>query len=209
MTPAQERAFAEHWPQYGLEAEDTLLDLPEIFGRRSEIGMDIGYGKGESLLAMAEAHPEQDFIGVEVHRPGVGHLMNEAAKRELGNIRVIVRDAVEVLEKQIADGSLERVFIFFSDPWHKKRHHKRRLIQADFIALLARKLKSGGELFLATDWQNYAEQMLEVMSAAEAFDNTCPQTGYAPRYGHRPLTKFEKRGKRLGHDVWDLHFIRK
>ena len=163
---------------------------------------------GQSLVAMAEAAPDTNFIGIEVHRPGVGKLLHTMEQRGVDNIRVYCHDAVEVLRDCIPDASLDTVQIFFPDPWHKKRHHKRRLIQPPFVALLTRKLKSGGILHLATDWQNYAEQMMEVLSAAGGLDNTAGPGQFAPRPESRPLTKFELRGERLGHGVWDLVFRR-
>ena len=205
MTIAQERAWRELWPRYGLAATDEALDLDTAFGRAAPRTLEIGFGNGESLVALAQAHPDEDFLGIEVHRPGVGHLMLRAESLELRNIRVACRDAVEVLARQLPDASLDTVLLYFPDPWPKKRHHKRRIVQPAFVALVARKLKPGGRFRLATDWQNYAEQMLAVVG-------DCPMLGnefdacYAPRPDSRPLTRFETRGQRLGHEVWDLCF---
>lgn len=202
MTPGQERAFAEHWPQKGLQRADGMLDYARVFGREAPVVLEIGFGMGASLVEMAKAAPDRDFIGIEVHRPGVGKLLHAMAEQGVDNIRVYCDDAVEVLQQCIPDSSLACVQIFFPDPWHKKKHNKRRLIQPEFVQQLRRKLQAGGVIHLATDWQDYAEQMLAVMSAAAGFRNL--HEGYAPRPESRPLTKFEKRGERLGHGVWDL-----
>lgn len=206
MTPGQQRAFDEHWQRWGLDYADGPPDFDEAFGRPGPRVLEIGFGMGQSLLEMAAAAPGKNFIGVEVHRPGVGRLLHGMADSGVRNIRVYCHDAVEVLGDCVADGSLDAVQIFFPDPWHKKRHHKRRLIQPPFVELLVRKLKSGGLLHLATDWENYAEQMLEVLGAAEGLVNTSEDGRFAPRPAQRPLTKFEQRGERLGHGVWDLVF---
>lgn len=208
MTPGQQRALEQQWPHYGLEADGQPLDLPRVFGRTAPVTLEIGFGMGDSLLSMAGAAPERDFIGIEVHLPGVGRLINRAHEAGVQNLRVMKDDAVQILEQQIEDGALDRVQIFFPDPWHKKRHHKRRLIQPEFVALLARKLSPGGWLHLATDWGNYAEHMLEVMQAAPDFENTVDEGFLPERPAFRPETKFEQRGKRLGHGVWDLVFER-
>lgn len=205
MTIAQERAWRELWPRYGLAATDEALDLDTAFGRAAPRTLEIGFGNGESLVALAQAHPDEDFLGIEVHRPGVGHLMLRAESLELRNIRVACRDAVEVLARQLPDASLDTVLLYFPDPWPKKRHHKRRIVQPAFVALVARKLKPGGRFRLATDWQNYAEQMLAVVGDCTMLENEF-DAGYAPRPDSRPLTRFETRGQRLGHEVWDLCF---
>lgn len=207
MTLGQEKAFAEHWPQKGLQRENGLLDYEKIFGRRAPVVLEIGFGMGASLVEMARAAPEKDFIGIEVHRPGVGKLLHTMAEQGVENIRAYCDDAVEVLQQCIPDDSLACVQIFFPDPWHKKKHNKRRLVQPEFVQKLRKKLQRGGVIHLATDWQDYAEQMLSVMSSAEGFANQFG--GYAPRPESRPLTKFEKRGERLGHAVWDLLFEKK
>ena len=206
MTPGQQRAFDENWSRWGREHEQGLVDFDAAFGGSGPRVLEIGFGMGQSLVAMAKAAPESQFIGIEVHKPGVGRLLHSMADEGVSNIRVYCHDAVEILRDCIADESLDTVQIFFPDPWHKKRHQKRRLIQPQFIAQLRSKLKPGGVLHLATDWENYAEQMMEVLSSAEGFTNTCPPGEFAPRPEHRPLTKFEVRGERLGHGVWDLIF---
>jgi len=205
MTTAQERAWQELWPRYGIEDQGIPLDLRTLFGREAPRTLEIGFGNGESLLALAADRPDQDFLGIEVHRPGVGHLMLRAAALGLTNLRIACRDAVDVLDRQIADATLDAVLLYFPDPWPKKRHHKRRIVQPAFVDLVARKLKTGGRFRLATDWQNYAEQMLEVASSCAALENEF-DAGYAPRPDSRPLTRFENRGQRLGHGVWDLSF---
>ena len=202
MTEGQERAMQRLWPRWGLSLESGLLDLDQVFGRRAPRVFEIGFGMGDSLVEMAIAAPERDFIGVEVHEPGVGRLLARMEEAGIDNIRVFNCDALEVLARCIPDGALDVVQIFFPDPWHKSRHHKRRLVQPEFVQALRQKLAPGGVLHLATDWQPYAEHMLEVMSAAEGYRNLHP--GYAPRPEWRPLTKFERRGHRLGHGVWDL-----
>lgn len=208
-TAAQQRALEELWPKYGIAAQDGALDFDRIFGRSAPRMLEIGFGAGEALLAFAQAHPELDCVGIEVHRPGVGHLMLGVESAGLSNVRVIDRDAVEVLSNEIPGGSISLVHIFFPDPWHKKRHHKRRLIQPSFIALLARIMASGATLRLATDWEHYALQMREVIDAALEFENVAGDEGFVPRSTVRPLTRFERRGHRLGHGVWDLEFRRK
>ena len=205
MTVAQERAWRDLWPRYGLEGTDETLDLDAVFGRTAARTLEIGFGNGESLVALAQAHPDEDFLGIEVHRPGVGHLMLRAESLELGNIRVACRDAVEMLSRQLPDASLAAVLLYFPDPWPKKRHHKRRIVQPAFVAQVARKLEPGGRFRLATDWQHYAEQMLEVVGGCAMLENEF-DSGYAPRPDSRPLTRFETRGQRLGHEVWDLCF---
>lgn len=208
MTPGQQRAFDENWRRWGLEYADGLLDFDRAFGRSGPRVLEIGFGMGQSLVAMAAASPERNFIGIEVHRPGVGKLLHSMNEQGVDNIRVYCHDAVEVLRDCIAEDSLDTVQIFFPDPWHKKRHHKRRLIQPEFVAELVSRLRPGGLLHLATDWEDYARQMLEVLSACRQLRNTSPGGGFAPRPQDRPLTKFELRGERLGHGVWDLLFTR-
>ena len=208
LTPAQQRALDEMMPRYGVTYAPQPLDLDALFGRRDSAKIiEIGFGMGETTAAIAHAQPERDFLGIEVHSPGVGSLLKNIQGLGLQNVRVVQHDAVEVLHHMIADDSLDGVHIFFPDPWHKKRHHKRRLIQAGFVELLAGKLKPGGYLHVATDWQEYAEWVLEVLSAEARLENTVAD--YAPRPAYRPLTKFEQRGLRLGHGVWDLVFRRK
>jgi tRNA (guanine-N7-)-methyltransferase len=207
-TVAQQRALEELWPTYGIEETGTL-DLDRVFGRTAPRMLEIGFGAGEALLAFAQANPHIDCLGIEVHRPGVGHLMLGAHAASLSNVRVLDRDAVEVLRDQLAPGSIDFVHIFFPDPWHKKRHHKRRLIQPPFVALLAQVIAPNGVLRLATDWQHYAEQMREVIDACEDFINVAGDAGFMPRAQLRPLTRFERRGHRLGHGVWDLEYRRR
>jgi tRNA (guanine-N7-)-methyltransferase len=205
MTTAQERAWRDLWPRFSIEDDGDPLDFEALFGRDAPRTLEIGFGNGEALVALAAAHPEEDFLGIEVHRPGVGHLMLRAEALGLANLRVASRDAVEILGARVPDGSLDTVLLYFPDPWPKKRHHKRRIVQPAFVDLVARRLKSGGRFRLATDWQPYAVHMLEVLSASPAFANEFG-TGYAPRPDSRPLTRFETRGQRLGHEVWDLSF---
>ena len=206
LTTGQQRALDEVWPQFGIDHNDTLLDLDAVFGRSAPRVLEIGFGNGASLLKMAQDNPDKDYIGIEVHRPGAGNLLHNIEREGVTNIRVMTDDAVDILKQQIPDGSLDLVQLFFPDPWHKKKHHKRRIVQPDFVQLLRKKLKPGGHFHMATDWQHYAEHMLEVMSAAEGFSNTSPTNDYIERPDSRPLTKFEQRGHRLGHGVWDLIF---
>lgn len=205
-TPSQERAYEALWPVYGLHVSDGMLDLGQIFGRNSDVVVEIGFGMGDSLVEMAMAAPEQDFIGIEVHTPGVGRLLNLVAEHGLTNLRVYAEDAVQVIERCIPDNSLSKVQIFFPDPWHKKKHNKRRIVQPEFISKLHGKLREGGIVHLATDWENYAAHMMEVMTAAEGFSNQAGSGMFSLRPDFRPLTKFERRGQRLGHGVWDLLF---
>lgn len=207
ITHAQERALAESWPQWGVEFSPAPLDLDALFGRRAPRVLEIGIGDGEALLALAAAQPERDFLGIEVHRPGIGHCLLGIESRGLANIRLVSHDAVEVLERQLPDASLDEVLLYFPDPWPKKRHHKRRIVQPAFAGLVARKLKPGGTFRLATDWAPYAEHMLEVLRASPSYVNASPSGDYVPRPASRPLTRFERRGERLGHEVFDLAFI--
>jgi tRNA (guanine-N7-)-methyltransferase len=204
VSRAQAAAHEGLLPLYGIEYKKEILDFATLFGRRAETILEIGFGMGETTSAIAAAHPEKNFLGIEVHTPGVGSLLKQIAAAGLGNLRLVQHDAVEVLRDMIAPDSLDGIHIFFPDPWPKKRHHKRRLVQTDFVALLAGRLKPGGYLHLATDWRDYAEQMLAVLAAEPRLENTAE--GFAPRPDHRPQTKFETRGLKLGHDVWDLVF---
>ena len=208
MTEAQQRGFDQGWPLWGIEYRPQLLDFDALFGATGERVLEIGFGMGQSLVAMAAARPHAQYLGVEVHRPGVGRLLHGALEQKLSNIRVMCHDAVEVLENCVAPASLQRVQIFFPDPWHKKRHHKRRLIQPAFTELLVSRLSPGGVLHLATDWEPYAEHMLEVLNDSPMLENSASDGGYVPRPIERPLTKFELRGQRLGHGVWDLLYHR-
>lgn len=209
MTEGQRRAFDSYWGEYGLSLFDGQLDPQQVFGREAPLVLEIGFGMGDSLLAMAEAEPDKDFIGIEVHPPGVGRLINNAGGAGIKNLRVYMADAVDVLNDCIADASLDRFQLYFPDPWHKKKHHKRRIVQPEFVRLLCTKLKSGGLMHLATDWENYAEHMLEVLEAEEQLENTAGAGNYSVRPAFRPETKFERRGQRLGHGVWDLLYRRK
>jgi tRNA (guanine-N7-)-methyltransferase len=202
VSNAQARAHHELLPRFGIAFSNQQLDLGRLFGRAAPRILEIGFGMGETTASIAAAHPDVDYLGIEVHTPGVGSLLKLIDARGLSNLRLIQHDAVEVLREMIAPGSLDGAHIFFPDPWPKKRHHKRRLVQTDFIALLASRLKPGGYLHLATDWQEYAEQMLAVLSAEPQLENTAD--GYAPRPDYRPQTKFETRGLKLGHGVWDI-----
>lgn len=204
VSNAQQRYYEEMMPKIGIPYAAAPLDLDTAFGRAAPKILEIGCGMGETSAAIAAAHPENDYLGLEVHTPGVGSLCKLIAEGNLGNLRVCQHDAVEVLRDMIGDGTLSGVHVFFPDPWPKARHHKRRLLQPPLVATLAAKLKPGGYLHCATDWENYAEQMLEVLSAEPALQNTADS--YAPRPDYRPLTKFEQRGLRLGHGVWDLVF---
>lgn len=208
ITPAQQRALDTLWPKYGVAHLAEPLALPALFGREAPAILEIGFGNGDNLAALARAHPERDHLGIEVHRPGVGRLLLALEEQQLGNVRIICHDAVEVLERQIEPGSLAEILIFFPDPWPKKRHHKRRLIQAPVVALLTRALAVGGVLRLATDWRPYALEMLTVLGAAPALANLDRGGGFVARPAERPPTRFEQRGTRLGHDVWDLAFRR-
>ena len=207
LTEGQERALSELLPRLGLEPGSGPLDLDAAFGRGAPKILEIGFGNGESLATMAQAHPDWDYIGVEVHRPGVGHLLLRLERDRIGNVRVVNGDAQELLAR-IPDGSLHGVQLFFPDPWHKKRHHKRRLVQPEWAQQIRHKLAVGGFLHMATDWENYAEHMRAVLDAAEGFRNEAGAAGYIPRPADRPETKFEARGKRRGHGVWDLRYIR-
>jgi len=208
LTPSQQRALDELFPRFGIDSGTGQIDFDALFGRNAPRILEIGFGNGDSLAAIAQAQPENDYLGIEVHTPGVGHLLLKIEELGLSNVRVMCDDAVEVLTRRIAPESLDAVYLFFADPWPKKRHHKRRIVQAEFVQLLRSRLKPGGCFHMATDWQNYAEHMLEVMRAAEGFRNTSASGDYVPRPDYRPLTKFEQRGQRLGHGVWDLIFER-
>ena len=208
MTVAQERAWRDLWPVFGIEQGAGLLDFPAVFGRAAPVTFEIGFGNGDSLVALALAHPERNFVGLEVHRPGVGHLMLRCEEEHVGNVRIVCHDAVEILQQRVADATLDEVLLYFPDPWPKKRHHKRRIVQPAFVELVARKLKPGGVFRMATDWQPYAEHMLETAGRCALLRNESTTGDYLPRPESRPVTKFEQRGHRLGHGVWDLAFRR-
>ncbi len=205
MTTAQNRALDELLPRYSLP--EGPLDLAALFGRDARRSLEIGFGNGDTLAVLAQRHPDEDFIGAEVHRPGVGRLLNTLETGGLRNVRVACEDAVQLCTTRLPEACLDAVLIYFPDPWPKKRHHKRRLLQAEFAALVATKLKPGGRLHFATDWQDYAEQALAVLDACPALVNTA--AGYAPRPAERPETHFEQRGLKLGHEVFDLVFRRR
>ena len=205
MTLGQNVALEQLWPIFGLDPAQTFYAM-DTFGREGPLVLEIGFGNGESLVEMARVEPEADFLGIEVHRPGVGHLLLKAQQLGLQNIRVYCADAVEILRNRIPAGSLGRVQIFFPDPWPKKRHHKRRLVNAEFLALVVERLKPGGVLHCATDWEDYAEQMLASFEATVSLRNQAGEGRFAERPASRPLTKFELRGQGLGHGVWDLLF---
>jgi tRNA (guanine-N7-)-methyltransferase len=207
VSNAQRRAYETHLGRYGVPYTTEPLDLPRLFGRVAPCIVEIGSGMGETTVAIAAAHPENDYIALEVHTPGVGSLLKQVANADLTNVRVVQHDAVEVLEHMIPAAALSGVHIFFPDPWPKKRHHKRRLVQPDFADLLATRLRAAGYVHAATDWAEYAEHILQVLSAEPLLENTSP--GYAARPDYRPPTKFEERGLRLGHGVWDIVFRRR
>lgn len=208
MTPSQERAIRELWPQYGIECDTGCLNLDAIFGRRSDKVLEIGFGNGDTLVQAATDHPEIDYIGLEVHEPGVGHCLLKAQEAGIANLRVIVHDAIEVLSDHIEDGALARINLYFPDPWPKKRHQKRRIVNAPFLDLAAKKLRFGGSLHIATDWRNYAEHIDETLSGCDAFE----QVARFEHAGDQPLdrytTKFETRGLKRGHYIWDWQFNR-
>ena len=208
FTPAQQRAFDELWPRFGLDYQGTPRDFDAAFGRKAKRVLEIGFGNGEALRFAARQDPARDLIGIEVHAPGVGRLLNALAEDGSDHVRVYHHDAVEVLHNEVADHSLDEIRIYFPDPWHKKRHNKRRLVQPEFAQLLVRKLAADGRLHLATDWQDYAEQMWDVLDATAGIVNRAGPRGCVPRPDWRPQTHFETRGQKLGHGVWDLIYDR-
>jgi tRNA (guanine-N7-)-methyltransferase len=208
VTAAQERALAELWPSLGVDFDGAPLDLDTLFGRLAPRCLEIGFGAGEVIGALARTNPDMDYVGIEVHRAGVGRLLMHAQAEKLANLRIICHDAVEVLARSIVDESFDSILIFFPDPWHKKRHHKRRLIDAAFMDTLAAKLKPDGVLRLATDWQAYADQMLRVGNACARLESLSADRTYVERPEFRPATRFERRGARLGHGVWDLAYVK-
>jgi len=209
ITEAQERALEVLWPKYGVEFAPTPLSLDTLFGRRAPRSVEIGFGNGDNLAKTAAEHPERDYLGIEVHRPGVGRLLLALEEGQLTNVRLICHDEVEVLARQIPPASLDEVVILFPDPWPKKRHHKRRLVQGAFVELVTERLAPGGLIRMATDWQPYAEEMLATLRANPRLLNLAADGAYIPRPADRIVTRFERRGERLGHDVWDLAFRRK
>jgi tRNA (guanine-N7-)-methyltransferase len=208
-TPAQERALSGLWPTYGVELGEAALDLTHVFGRAAPRCLEIGFGAGEVIGTLAESRPHIDHLGIEVHRSGIGRLLLRADQGALKNLRVIRGDAVDVMRDQIPDESFNEVLVFFPDPWHKKRHHKRRLIEEHFVSIVAAKLRRGGTFRLATDWQTYAEQMLAVCNADPDLESLSKNRTFVERPGFRPATRFERRGARLGHGVWDLAYTRR
>lgn len=204
ITPGQQRALEELMPVYGVDYTPELIDLGQVFARNNPKVLEIGFGMGHATWQIAKINPEQDYLGVEVHLPGVGALLMQIAEHDVTNLRVIRHDAVEVLRHMLADNSLDGVHIFFPDPWHKKRHNKRRLIQTEFVNLLCQKLKPGAYLHLATDWQDYATWMINVLKDIPELVNQSENGDYVDRPDYRPLTKFEQRGLKLGHGVWDI-----
>jgi tRNA (guanine-N7-)-methyltransferase len=209
ITPGQQRALEELWPKYGVEFSDAVLELPRLFGRQAPVTLEIGFGNGDNLAQLARSHAERDFLGIEVHRAGIGRLLLALEHEALGNVRIVCHDAVEVLARQLHRDCLDEILILFPDPWPKKRHHKRRLLQAAFAELAASRLRPGGVMRLATDWQPYAQEMLEVLNASAMLENLDGSNGYVPRPREREPTRFERRGERLGHEVWDLAFRRR
>jgi tRNA (guanine-N7-)-methyltransferase len=210
LTAGQKRAFATLWPRFGVDWQPGMpIDLPALFGNTRPVTLEIGFGNGESLASMAEQAPEANWLGVEVHRPGVGHLLLELERRRLTNVRIVRHDAVELIKLGLLPASLARVLLFFPDPWPKVRHQKRRILTRELVAHLTRVIAAGGIFHAATDWTPYAEQMLAALSACEWLENTAGPGRYAPRPGERPLTRFERRGERLGHTVHDIIFRRR
>ena len=208
ITTAQRRALEDLWPRFGVADSSDQLDLGALFGRTAPVILEIGFGDGQSLCAMAAAHPEQDYLGVEIHRPGVGRLLRDLDAQTIKNVRVICEDACSILASKVQDEQLHGVHLFFPDPWPKARHHKRRLVQVEFAETVRCRLVVGGYLHLATDWEHYAQHMMVVMTHAPGFENSAGTGRFAPRPQNRPFTKFERRGQRLGHGVWDLIFRR-
>lgn len=210
LTTGQERAIKELWPVWGVEYQEALINPAVLFNRdNAPLTVEIGFGMGKSLVEMAGNAPERNFIGIEVHTPGIGACLADIRDHEITNLRIVHHDAVEVFNNMIPDGSVDTLQLYFPDPWHKARHHKRRIVKQEFLDMVIPKLKQGGVIHMATDWQNYAEQMLEVLSGDARLENMSADGTYVPRPDFRPLTKFELRGQRLGHGVWDLMFRKK
>jgi len=208
LTPAQNFALEKHLPKFGLQASNGVFDFAKEYNREAPTHLEIGFGNGQSVANMAASHPENNYLGVEVHRPGVGNLLQLVHSKELTNVRVMSDDVFEVLQNNIADNSLSAVYIYFPDPWHKRCHVKRRIVNPVFVEMLAAKMEVGGLLHMATDWKDYAKHMMRVMNDASQFKNSAGAYNYSERPEWRTLTKFEQRGHRLGHDVWDLMFTK-
>lgn len=208
LTEAQERALANLLPRYSFPESEAAVDLPAVFGRRAPTTLEIGFGNGDSLLELARRHPERNYVGVEVHRPGVGRLLLRLEREGIRNVRIAMRDAVLVLRNEIADDSLDEILVYFPDPWPKKRHHKRRLLQSEFALLLSAKLLVGGRLELATDWPAYAEQMRIVLNGTPGLENLADDRGFVKRSPERPQTRFESRGREEGREIFDLTYRR-
>ncbi len=206
LTSGQELALETQWSIYGINYSEDMLNFAVLFNRNAETVLEIGFGNGDSLWQMAQASPQTNFIGIEVHRPGVGHILRLIEESDCENLRVSNQDAIDVLQNQIPDHSLNRVQLFFPDPWHKRKHNKRRIVQDEFIQQLAKKLKPGGVFHMATDWKDYAQHMLTTLNSCDLFKNLSSDNTFVPKPEARPTTKFEKRGQRLGHGVWDLLF---
>ena len=206
LSKGQSLGLNELWSDFGIDVDSSTFDFEEIFSNQNDVTLEVGFGNGDSLLEMAIQEPNQNFLGIEVYEAGVGRLINEANKKNVGNLKVIKEDAVEVLENNVADDSISNFQLFFPDPWHKKRHHKRRIVQMDFLDLLSKKLKSNGTAHIATDWQDYAEHIMETLESHPHFKNLAGDHTYSERPEYRPLTKFENRGQKLGHGVWDIIF---
>ncbi|SEQ04325.1 MULTISPECIES: tRNA (guanosine(46)-N7)-methyltransferase TrmB [Basfia] len=208
LSEFQRNMMNDNWADFGLEHQNNYFDFAEIYGNTNPVILEIGFGMGKSLVEMAEQNPERNYLGIEVHTPGVGACIAYAVEKQVKNLRVICHDATEILQDCIADDSLGGLQLFFPDPWHKSKHHKRRIVQPNFVDNVMQKLQQSGFIHMATDWENYAEQMLDVLSQSKALTNTSKTNDFIPRPDFRPLTKFEQRGHRLGHGVWDLYFVK-
>jgi tRNA (guanine-N(7)-)-methyltransferase len=208
LSEFQRQTMNDNWAAYGLEHQTEPFDFPTIYGNTNPIILEIGFGMGKSLVEMALQNPDKNYLGIEVHTPGVGACLAYAVEKHVKNLRIICHDATEILRDSIADNSLGGLQLFFPDPWHKAKHHKRRIVQPHFVETIYQKLQPNGFIHFATDWQNYAEQMLDVLKSAVGLHNVSPTNDYIPRPDFRPLTKFEQRGHKLGHGVWDLYFIK-
>jgi len=206
LTTGQQQAIDTQWAEFGVDYSAATLNLTDVFKREAHTVLEIGFGNGDSLFQMAQASPEKNFLGIEVHRPGVGRLLRLIENSDCSNLRVSNHDAIDVLQDQIADNSIDRLQLFFPDPWHKKKHNKRRIVQDKFLIEVARILKPAGTFHLATDWEHYAQHMLSTLNSSKLFNNLSKDNTYVPKPAERPTTKFEIRGQRLGHGVWDLLF---